>query len=41
MVMRVKRKSDHLSALDTVLAEQLLELFQRDLNPLVKLRGIT
>lgn len=40
MPMRVKRLAYDFSTLDPVLAKQLLKLFQRDLNPLVKLRGI-
>jgi hypothetical protein len=40
MPVRVERLADDLLTLDAVLAEQLLQLFQRHLHPLMKLRGV-
>ncbi len=40
MPMRVKRLADNFLTLDAVLAEQLLQLLQRHLHSLMKLRGV-
>ena len=40
MPVRVERLADDLLTLDAVLAEQLLQLFQRHLHTLMKLRGV-